>query len=128
MSEQLTVTWWTTFGSRLLLAAMLAVSVWYMIGVMPGIRVMDQLAADGQHPSGFELYRSQAITSGPYALTVLLPPLVWLWLAPVLGMGCLWFAKLRIVLNVSVMLLLAWVAAFFYFHAADIEKISSALE
>ena len=126
----LTTTWWVTFLSRLLLAAILIISFLYMAVSMPGIKLLEQLAANGEFPTGFELYQSGAMREcgGPYALTVLLPPMAWAWLSPVLGLVCLFFARLKIVLNIIVLPLLAAISLFFFLHAEAIEKISCGLE
>jgi hypothetical protein len=135
MGETLTVTWWLTFLSRILLVAILAVSFLYMARSMPGIRLLERLAADGVVPTGFELYQSGVMrecsgpyVDGPYVLAVLLPPTVWAWLAPALGVTCLWFAKLRAVLNLCALPWLALVSAFFFCHAEAIQKIADGLE
>jgi hypothetical protein len=130
MNETLTVTWWLTLGSRILLVAILAVSLLYMAWSMPGIRLLERLAADGVFPTGHELYQSGALREcgGPYVLAVLLPPMVWAWLAPALGVTCLCFAKLRVVLNMLALPLLALGSAFFFCHADAIQKIADGLE
>jgi hypothetical protein len=121
-----------TWGSRATLAAILFVSIIYLISSLPGIKHINEMAGNGIQVTGIDLYKSGEMANcylregeifGTiiYVLSILFPAMAWSLLIIIAGYSALCMSKLNKIWSCIGAIFLLGLAVYF-FHMRQILK------